>query len=93
MAGIDQALDKLSNIINNNRNFVPAYITFSTGKIVQSKNNEAKNQLRHLIGSIPYQGEYAEEFERGWLMLANLYLQENNDQQAGEVLETCLHHN
>jgi tetratricopeptide repeat protein 21B len=90
--GINLALEKLNMITNNNKNYVPAIVASAIGKLVLQKQQEAKNILKNL-SFIPYQAEFAEEFERGWLILADIYIENASNDLAKEMLTLCLKFN
>lgn len=53
---------------------------------------KAKNQLKR-ISKMKYDIDYAVEFERSWLMLANIYIQVGKYEFATELCKKCLNNN
>ena len=90
--GVNFALDKLGLIVTNNNNYVPAIVASAIGKMVLQKQSEAKLLLQNLV-NIPYQADFSEDFERGWLILADIYIENNTSDLAKELLTTCLKYN
>jgi tetratricopeptide repeat protein 21B len=53
---------------------------------------KARNQLKR-IAKMTYNSDEAEEFERSWLLLADIYIQAGKYDLAQELLKRCLSHN
>lgn len=52
----------------------------------------ARNQLKR-IAKMNWNPIDAEEFEKSWLLLADIYIQSAKYDMAGELLKRCLRHN
>lgn len=89
---IEKAFQNLSEILQGNSSYVPAIIAYSLGKVVANRSEDAKHQLKNLV-KIPYQADFAEEFERGWLLLANIYIDTNGLDLAEDLCQRCLRYN
>ncbi|CAG9315664.1 unnamed protein product [Blepharisma stoltei] len=89
---IEKAFQSLSEILQANNFYVPAIIIYSLGKCAANRQEDAKHQLRSLA-KIPYHAEFAEDFEKGWLMLAEIYIDSNNLDLSQDLLQRCLRYN
>lgn len=88
----EKALDVLTSIFENNQSYIPAMIAYTVGKQAMSRDSDAKSMLRN-FAKFPYTIEYAEEFEKGWLMLAQVFIESDNKDSAAELLQRCLKFN
>jgi tetratricopeptide repeat protein 21B len=82
----------MTEILQTNRSYVPAIIAFSLAKLVQKKFADARSQLKTL-SKMQYSAEYADYFEKGWLLLAEFYIDNNKLDLAIELLGKCIKHN
>ena len=89
---VESAIESMTEILQNNRNYVPAIIAYSVAKLVQKKFADARSQLKTL-SKMQYVSEYADYFEKGWLLLAEFYIENNKLDLAIELLGKCLKHN
>ena len=89
---VETAIDSMTEILQTNRSYVPAVIAFSIGKLVQKKFADARSQLKTL-SKLQYSAEFADYFEKGWLLLAEFYIENNKLDLAVELLEKCTKHN
>jgi tetratricopeptide repeat protein 21B len=64
----------------------------ATACMYLKQQNKARQYLKTLT-QYPWQMEYAEEFESGWLLLADLYIQSSKYDSAQESLRLCLKYN
>lgn len=90
--GLEMAEKKLKEIISKNKDYVPALVTMALCKFIQKKNTDARNHLK-IVNAKEYQIEYADFFERAWLMLADFFISNNKYDLAEEQLQKCLKHN
>lgn len=89
---VEKGLEILTSIFENNQSYVPAMIAYTVGKQAMNKDTDAKSMLRN-FSKYPYTIEYAEEFEKGWLMLAQVFIDSDNKDSATELLQRCLKYN
>ena len=89
---VEKGLEILTSIFENNQSYVPAMIAYTVGKQAMNKDTDAKSMLRN-FSKYPYTIEYAEEFEKGWLMLAQAFIDSDNKDSATELLQRCLKYN
>jgi tetratricopeptide repeat protein 21B len=88
----DQALTQLQVILTNNPSYVPAIVAQAIAMLAHNKSSDVRNTLKNL-NKIPYYPEYAEDFERGWLLLGDIYSDGGNPELATELLSKCLKYN
>lgn len=89
---IDKSLESLTSIFESNPTYVPAIIAYAVGKQAANREADAKSMLRNFT-KITYTVEYAEEFEKGWLMLAQVFIDTDAKDSAIELLQKCLKYN
>jgi len=88
----DQALTQLQTILTKNPSYVPGIVAAAIGMLSHNKSADVRNTLKNL-NKIPYFPEFAEDFERGWLLLAHIYSDGGNPELATELLSKCLKYN
>ncbi len=71
---VEEAWETLRLIVNQDRNFVPALLGIAQAHIIRKEIPKARNQLKR-IAKMTYNTEEAEEFERSWLLLAQIYIE------------------
>lgn len=89
---VESAIDTMTEILQTNRSYVPAIIAFALAKLVQKKFADARSQLKSL-SKMQYSAEFADYFEKGWLLLAEFYIDNNKLDLAIELLGKCTKHN
>lgn len=89
---VEAALERLIQIVNADRNYVPALLGVAHANMIRKEVPKARNQLKR-ISKMQYEPEAAEEFERSWLLLADIYIQAGKFDLAQELLKRCLNHN
>ena len=92
-AGVERAIQDLMQIISNHGKSVSALYALSVGISMQSsQNSTAKKHLKELA-QWPWNFEDAEDLERSWLLLADIYIAAGNADTGKKLLEQCLNHN
>ena len=89
---IEKSLETLTQIFENNPSYVPGIIAYAVGKQAINRDTDAKSMLRNFT-KIPYTVEFAEEFEKGWLMLSQVFIDTDAKDSASELLQKCLNYN
>ena len=89
---IERSLETLTGIFESNNSYVPAIIAYAIGKQSINRDGDAKSMLRNFT-KIPYTLEFSEDFEKGWLMLAQVFIDSDAKDAAGELLQKCLKYN
>lgn len=93
---VEKAVNVLSNIYDRgNRNYVPALLAMAQALVIQKQITKARNQLKR-IGDIAkkfYTAEWSDEFERAWLLLADIYIQSGKYDLAGQLCHLAKDYN
>lgn len=89
---ISKAMKMLEDLLRGNSDYVPAILSLAVAKSMAKKGSDAKNLLEKLT-SLNYLPEYAEEFETGWLLLADYYIANSRVRDAEALLFKCLQFN
>ena len=71
---------------------VPVLLAMLAACLLLKQTPKARNQLKRLAKA-NYSHSEAEEFEMGWLMLVELYVQGGMFDMAQELCKKCLHYN
>jgi len=86
---IETAINKFIDLLNVERDYVPALLGLSTAFMMLKQTPKARNHLKR-ISKMPYNSEEADEFERAWLMLADIYVQGNKMDLAQDLCKRAL---
>jgi tetratricopeptide repeat protein 21B len=78
-----------------NKNFVPALLAMAQAFVLQKQITKARNQLKRIadIAKKSYNAEWAPEFERSWLLLADIYIQSAKYDLACSLCHLAKEHN
>jgi tetratricopeptide repeat protein 21B len=94
---VEKAVFLLTQIFEraNNRNFVPALLALSQALIIQRQVTKARNQLKRIadIAKKSYSPDWSDEFERAWLLLADIYIQNAKFDLASQLCHLAKDHN
>ncbi|XP_030641842.1 tetratricopeptide repeat protein 21B [Chanos chanos] len=91
-ANVERALSMFTEIANNEKDHVPALLAMATAYMILKQTPRARNQLKR-VAKMNWNIVDADEFERSWLLLADIYIQSGKYDMAGELLKRCLRHN
>jgi tetratricopeptide repeat protein 21B len=91
-ANIDSALGMLLEIVNDDHDSVPALLAMATCFMLLKQTPKARNQLKR-VSKLPFNSAEADEFERSWLMLAEIHIQGGKYDLAQEMCKKCLKYN
>ncbi|KAG7464116.1 hypothetical protein MATL_G00183890 [Megalops atlanticus] len=91
-ANVEKALNVFTEIVNNEKDHVPALLGMATAYMILKQTPRARNQLKR-ISKMNWSDIDADEFEKSWLLLADIYIQSGKYDMAGELLKRCLRHN
>uniref|UniRef100_A0A3B3R4B6 Tetratricopeptide repeat domain 21B n=1 Tax=Paramormyrops kingsleyae TaxID=1676925 RepID=A0A3B3R4B6_9TELE len=91
-ASIEKALSVFTEIVNNEKDHVPALLGMATAYMILKQTPRARNQLKR-IAKMNWNAIDADEFEKSWLLLADIYIQSGKYDMAADLLKRCLHHN
>uniref|UniRef100_A0A672KYL8 Tetratricopeptide repeat protein 21B-like n=1 Tax=Sinocyclocheilus grahami TaxID=75366 RepID=A0A672KYL8_SINGR len=91
-ANVERALNVFIEIANSEKDHVPALLAMATAYMILKQTPRARNQLKR-IAKMNWNIIDADEFEKSWLLLADIYIQSGKYDMAGELLKRCLRHN
>lgn len=91
--------DVVRSILSNQDSFawiqkdhVPALLAMATAYMMLKQTPRARNQLKR-IAKMNWSIVDADEFEKSWLLLADIYIHSGKYDMAGDLLKRCLNHN
>uniref|UniRef100_A0A8C6SMK6 Tetratricopeptide repeat protein 21B n=1 Tax=Neogobius melanostomus TaxID=47308 RepID=A0A8C6SMK6_9GOBI len=91
-ANMEKALNVFTEIANNEKEHVPALLALATAYMMLKQTPRARTQLKRL-SKMNWAIEDADEFEKSWLLLADIYIHSGKYDMATELLKRCLHRN
>ncbi|KAM6934319.1 tetratricopeptide repeat protein 21B [Xenentodon cancila] len=91
-ANIEKALSVFTEIANNEKDHAPALLAMATAYMMLKQTPRARNQLKR-IAKMNWNIADADEFEKSWLLLADIYIHSGKFDMAGDLLQRCLNHN
>ncbi|XP_036277766.1 tetratricopeptide repeat protein 21B isoform X3 [Pipistrellus kuhlii] len=91
-SNVEQALSTFTEIATSEKDHIPALLGMATAYMILKQTPRARNQLKR-IAKMNWNPVDAEDFERSWLLLADIYIQSAKYDMAEELLKRCLHHN
>ena len=89
---IAEAMNILGDIIIQDPNNVPAVLAVCTCHMLLRQVPKARNQLKR-VEKMPYNASEADEFERSWLMMADIEVQGKKYDHAIDLCHKCLKYN
>jgi len=94
-ANVEKALNQLMDLYNDKKDYVPALLAMSQGLIIQKQVTKARNQLKRIADSAKkaYNPEFMDDFERAWLLLAEIYIQSSKFDLASSLCHLAKDHN
>eukprot|EP00929_Paragymnodinium_shiwhaense_P082600 TRINITY_DN4361_c0_g1_i1.p1 TRINITY_DN4361_c0_g1~~TRINITY_DN4361_c0_g1_i1.p1 ORF type:complete len:1382 (-),score=431.24 TRINITY_DN4361_c0_g1_i1:166-3750(-) len=92
---VEKALTQLMDLYNDNKDYVPALLAMSQGLIIQKNTAKARNQLKRIadLAKKGYNPEFMDDFERAWLLLAEIYIQSSKYDLASSLCHLAKDHN
>ncbi|XP_007539386.1 tetratricopeptide repeat protein 21B isoform X1 [Erinaceus europaeus] len=91
-SNVEQALNTFTDIASSEKDHIPALLGMATAYMLLKQNPRARNQLKR-IAKMNWNPIDAEDFEKSWLLLADIYIQSGKYDMAEELLKRCLRHN
>ncbi|XP_029790318.1 tetratricopeptide repeat protein 21B isoform X2 [Suricata suricatta] len=91
-SNVEQALNTFTEIATAERDHIPALLGMATAYMILKQTPRARNQLKR-IAKMNWNPIDAEDFEKSWLLLADIYIQSAKYDMAEELLKRCLRHN
>ncbi|XP_061698597.1 tetratricopeptide repeat protein 21B-like isoform X2 [Syngnathoides biaculeatus] len=89
---IEKALSVFTDILTNVQDYLPALLGIAMVFMMLKQTPQARNQLKH-IAKMTWNIVDADEFEKSWLLLANIYIHSGKYDLADDLLKRCLNHN
>jgi len=89
---INRAMVSFTDVLENEKDNLPAMLGVSTAYMIEKAPNKARNYLKR-IAKLPYNQEFAEEFEKAYLMLADIYIGRGKFDLAQDLCKKCLSFN
>ncbi|XP_061548774.1 tetratricopeptide repeat protein 21B-like isoform X5 [Phycodurus eques] len=89
---IEKALSIFKEIATNVQDYLPALLGIAMAFMMLKQTPQARNQLKH-IAKMTWNIVDADEFEKSWLLLANIYIHSGKYDLADDLLMRCLNHN
>merc|ERR1711865_1071310 len=72
-AQIENAISQLLELLNIERDYLPALVCLSQAYLMLKRSPKARNHLKR-VAKMQFLAEMADDFEQGWLMLADVYI-------------------
>lgn len=89
---IDDALAMLLEMASNERDCVPVLLALAAGFTLQKQTAKARNYLKR-VHKMPYNAEEGEDFERSWLLLADIHIAGGKFDLAQELCRRAIQYN
>lgn len=89
---IEDSVKKLTALLQNDRDYIPALLGVANAFMLLKQTPKARNQLKR-ITKMPYNSTYGLEFERAWLMLADIYIKSGKFDLATDLCKKALSNN
>eukprot|EP00611_Tribonema_gayanum_P006288 TRINITY_DN15597_c0_g1_i2.p2 TRINITY_DN15597_c0_g1~~TRINITY_DN15597_c0_g1_i2.p2 ORF type:complete len:590 (-),score=191.44 TRINITY_DN15597_c0_g1_i2:29-1798(-) len=86
---VDAAAQLFAQILEHEKDHVPALLGLSIAFMLQDQANKARNTLKR-IAKMPYTSDLAEEFESSYLLLSELYVERGKFDLAQDLCRRCL---
>uniref|UniRef100_A0A3Q2H4W9 Tetratricopeptide repeat protein 21B n=1 Tax=Equus caballus TaxID=9796 RepID=A0A3Q2H4W9_HORSE len=91
-SNVEQALNTFTEVATSEKDHIPALLGMATAYMILKQTPRARNQLKR-IAKMNWNAVDAEDFEKSWLLLADIYIQSAKYDMAEELLKRCLRHN
>ena len=88
-AQIEHAISQLLELLNLERDYLPALVCLSQAYLMLKQSPKARNHLKR-VAKMQFLAELADDFEQGWLMLADVYIGGGKYDLAEELCRRCL---
>ncbi|KAJ3382196.1 Tetratricopeptide repeat protein 21B [Entophlyctis sp. JEL0112] len=89
---IERALAHFTQILQEEADYVPSLLGIAIAYMLLKQPPRARNQLKRIV-KMDWSIEHAEDFERAWLLLADIYIQGGKYDLATDLLKRCLGQN
>ncbi|XP_065054055.1 tetratricopeptide repeat protein 21B-like isoform X1 [Rhopilema esculentum] len=88
----EKALSAFMELASVEKDYVPALLGMATAYMMLKQTPRARNQLKR-VDKLSWNSEDANEFEKSWLLLADIYIQSGKYDMAQGLLKKCLQYN
>ncbi|KAJ1556724.1 Tetratricopeptide repeat protein 21B, partial [Cladochytrium tenue] len=89
---IERAITVLTDILTREKEYIPALLGLSVAHMLLKQPPRARNHLKR-IAKMDWEPEFADDFERSWLLLADIHIQGGKYDLATELLKRALAQN
>uniref|UniRef100_A0A6U5AVN5 Uncharacterized protein n=1 Tax=Hemiselmis andersenii TaxID=464988 RepID=A0A6U5AVN5_HEMAN len=89
---VEASIDKFSKVLDIEKDSVDALLGMSYALRLLKQEPKARNHLKR-ISKMQYNTDEADELERSYLLLADMYIQSNKNDLAQELCRKCLQYN
>lgn len=89
---VEKALSAFMDICSNEREHIGALYGMAAAYMVLKQTPRARNQLKR-VAKANWTIQDAEDLEKSWLLLADIYIQSGKYDMATELLKRCLQYN
>ncbi|KAI8612411.1 hypothetical protein BC830DRAFT_1231247 [Chytriomyces sp. MP71] len=89
---IERALNHFSQILQEEPDHVPSLLGIAVAYMLLKQPPRARNQLKRIV-KMDWNVQYADDFERAWLLLADIHIQGGKYDLATDLLKRCLAQN
>lgn len=79
-------------LVSIQKDHVPALLAMATAYMMLKQTPRARNQLKR-VAKMSWSIADADEFEKSWLLLADIYIHSGKYEMALELLNKCISHN
>ncbi|KAF0696238.1 Aste57867_12996 [Aphanomyces stellatus] len=91
-AMVEKATATLLELLEEDRDNVPALLALATAYMLAKQQPKARNQLKR-IAKMNYDASIPDEFERSYILLADIYVSRSKYDLAQELCKKALQHN
>lgn len=94
-AEIEKGVQWCLEILNESKNYIPAMLALAQALIIRKESTKARNQLKRIaeISKKQYAPQYADDHEKGWLLLADIYISTSKYDLATTLCQVARDHN
>ncbi|XP_028660000.1 tetratricopeptide repeat protein 21B [Erpetoichthys calabaricus] len=89
---IEKALSVFAEMASSEKEHVPALLAMAQAYMILKQTPRARNQLKR-INKVNWNAAEAEELEKSWLLLADIYIKAGKYDIATDLLKRCLLYN
>ncbi|KAJ3084734.1 Tetratricopeptide repeat protein 21B [Rhizoclosmatium hyalinum] len=89
---IERALAHFTQILQEETDHVPSLLGIAVAYMLLKQPPRARNQLKRIV-KMEWNVQYADDFERAWLLLADIHIQGGKYDLATDLLKRCLAQN